>query len=70
MSKPSLTLLEIAAAYAFEVKYIEPLDRWTIKGRSTNGVEFFWESTQNENMFYEELASFFRQDGVESVYPY
>jgi len=67
---PSHTILHVAAAYAFEVQYCTPLEKWIIKGKSAHGVEFYWDSTYKEQDFFDELASFWRQDGVESIYPY
>jgi hypothetical protein len=67
---PSHTILHVAAAYAFEVQYCTPLEKWIIKGKSAHGVEFYWDSTYKEQDFFDELASFWRQDGVESSYPY
>jgi hypothetical protein len=69
-NKPSTTLLHIAAAYAFEVKYIEPLDRWVIRGMLSGGVEFFWSSEEGEENFFTELRSCFNMEGVEQQVPY
>ena len=68
--KPHQTLLHIAAAYAFAVEYIEILDRWSIKGKSPHGAEFYWDTSYDERDFFNELASFWRVDGSESSYPY
>lgn len=70
MTTPSPTILHVAAAYAFEVDYCEPLEKWIIKGRSPHGAEFYWDTKYKEQDFFDELASFWRQDGVESSYPY
>ena len=67
---PSLTLLHVAAAYAFEVQYATALDRWIIQGKGRYGVEFFWDSRQDEQDFFDELQSFFNQEGREGAYPY
>jgi hypothetical protein len=68
--KPSQTLLYIADVYKLDVKYIESLDRWAVKGKSPYGAEFYWDTSYDERDFFDELASFWRQDGVESSYPY
>jgi hypothetical protein len=68
--RPSDVILHVAAAYAFEVQYYTSLEKWIIKGKSPYGIEFFWDSTYKEQDFFDELASFWRQDGVESSYPY
>jgi len=63
-TKPSDIILHVAAAYAFEVKYIEPLERWVIEGKLSGGVEFFWGSDETEEAFFSELRSCFNQEGV------
>lgn len=70
MSEVNSIILHVAAAYAFEVKYIESLERWTIKGKLGGGVEFYWDSFYSEENFFSELRSSFNQEGVESIYPY
>lgn len=67
-NEPSQIILHVAAAYGFEVKYIEPLDRWTIKGEGRYKVKFFWDSTQNEDDFFDELRSVFNEEGRESAF--
>jgi len=62
--------LHVAAAYAFEVQDYTSQEKWIIKSKSSHGVEFYWDSSYNEQDFFNELASFWRQDGVESIYPY
>jgi len=70
--EPSQIILQVAAAYGFEVKYVEPLDKWIIKAKLSgwSGVEFYWDSTYNEQDFFDELRSAFNQEGVEKQITY
>ena len=69
-NKPSPIILHVAAAYGFEVKYIESLDRWTINGKLSGGVTLFWSSLETDEAFFSELRSAFNQEGVEQQVPY
>jgi hypothetical protein len=73
MTEPSNLVLHVAAAYGFEVKFVEPLDKWIIKAKLSpgwSGVEFYWDSTYNEQDFFDELRSTFNQEGVEKQITY
>jgi hypothetical protein len=68
--KPNDIILHVAEVYGFSVFYHEPLDKWIITSKSRSGAELYWDSTYTEKDFFEEIASFFREDGKESVYPF
>jgi len=72
-NKPSPILLHVAAAYGFEVQYATALDKWIIKAKLSSGwtgVEFYWDSTYNEQDFFTELRSTFNREGAENQVPY
>ncbi len=70
-TKPNSTILSVAEVYGFDVQYSELLEKWIISGKSKREpVEFYWDSTYDDQNFFDELQSFFNQEGKESVLPY
>ena len=72
-NEPSQIILHVAAAYGFEVQYATALDKWIIKAKLSSGrtgVEFYWNSTYNEQDFFNELRSTFNQEGAEKQITY
>ena len=70
-TKPNSTILAVAEVYGFDVQYSELLEKWIISGKSkSEPVEFYWNSSYDDQNFFDELQSFFNQEGKESVLPY
>ena len=69
-SKIPLIVRQVAEAYGFEVAYNEHTEEWFICAKGRGGAEFYWDSKQDEQDFFDELRSFFNVEGRESAYPY
>ena len=61
---------KIANVYKFDVYYCEIQKKWFVRATGKEGTEFYWDSNQTEQDFFDELESFFYCEGKESVVTY
>lgn len=61
---------KIAKVYGFSAEYCETLEKWIVKKTGEEGTKFYWDSNQTEQDFFDELETFFRCEGKESVVVY
>ena len=71
-TKLNLTVLAVSKAYNFDIKYSINSEKWIVEGTSEYepAVKLYWNSKQTEKEFFDELRSFFNQEGKESILPY
>ena len=61
---------KIAKVYKFDAYYCEIQEKWFVMATGKEGTEFYWDSNQTEQDFFDKLKLLFYYEGKKSVIPY
>lgn len=64
MKEINPAFIQVANAYDFAVEHYEELDKTIIKSKDTRKIMFWWDSTEGDDAFWDELKTYFNTQGA------
>jgi hypothetical protein len=64
MKEINPAFIQVVNAYDFTIEHCKKLDKTIIKSKDSRKIMFWWDSTQSDDAFWDELRTYFNTQGV------